>query len=274
VNPALIAAPAAIVNVAVGVTAYGAVYPGSQLFGPTICRTNSARKLAITFDDGPNPAITPKLLDLLDRHNAKATFFLIGRFVRECPALVKETAAHGHVIGNHTDTHPNLFMLAPTQIRAELTRCHDAISSTLDAPPKWFRPPFGMRNPWVIPEAQKLGYRTAMWTLIPGDWREKPADWLIRRMQSIAARARRHSNGKKQIPRANPALPSKLRAGGMTSGSPESKAEGTGDVVCLHDGGHRQLNADRTRTLAALEHWLPRWRDLGLEFVTIDEAVR
>jgi peptidoglycan/xylan/chitin deacetylase (PgdA/CDA1 family) len=130
-NSWLIAAPAAIVNVAIGVTAYGAVYPRSQLFGATICRTGSERKLAITFDDGPNPAITPDLLDLLDRYDAKGTFFLIGRFVRECPALVKETVARGHVIGNHTDTHPNLFLLTPTQIRAELRLCHDAISSVM-----------------------------------------------------------------------------------------------------------------------------------------------
>jgi peptidoglycan/xylan/chitin deacetylase (PgdA/CDA1 family) len=86
-------------------------------------------------------------------------------------------------------------------------------------------------------------------------------------MKSIAARAQRHANGEKQIPRANPAL-------GMTRKSSESAAGSTGDVLCLHDGSHRGLNADRTRTLAALEHWLPRWRDLGLEFVTIDEAVR
>jgi peptidoglycan/xylan/chitin deacetylase (PgdA/CDA1 family) len=249
-NPWLIAAPAAIVNVAIGITAYGAVHPRAQLFGATICRTNSARKLAITFDDGPNPAITSKLLDLLDRYNAKATFFLIGSFARECPALVKETVARGHVIGNHTDTHPNLFWLTPTQIRAELRQCHDAISGVIGAFPKWLRPPFGLRNPWVIPEAQKLGYRTAMWTLLPGDWMEKPAEWLIQRMQPIATQAERNASK------------SSNAAGGDT-----------GDILCLHDGYHRQLNADRTRTLAALEHWLPRWRDLGLEFVTIDEAV-
>src|SRR5437879_13864644 len=88
---------------AAGMTAYGAVYPRAQLFGPTICRTDSPRKRALTFDDGPNPAITPKLLDLLDRYRAKATFFLIGRFVRECPDLVSEIAPRGHGIGNHAD---------------------------------------------------------------------------------------------------------------------------------------------------------------------------
>jgi peptidoglycan/xylan/chitin deacetylase (PgdA/CDA1 family) len=60
----------------------------------------------------------------------------------------------------------------------------------------------------------------------------------------------------------------------MAGGGSEAGARGSGDILCLHDGSQRQLNADRTRTLAALEHWLPRWRDLGLEFVTIDEAVR
>jgi peptidoglycan-N-acetylglucosamine deacetylase len=249
VNPWLTEAPAAALLAAAGITAFGAVYPRSQIFGPTICRTNSARKLALTFDDGPNPAITPKLLDLLDRYNARATFFVIGRYVRECPELVKETVARGHSVGNHTETHPNLFWCTLTQIRVELRLCQDAIRNVLGAAPKWFRPPFGMRNPWVIPAARELGYRTVMWTLIPGDWREKPAEWLIPRMQPIADDAQRSPE----------------------SGS--STAAGTGDVLCLHDGGHRELNGDRTRTLAALEHWLPRWRDLGLEFVTIEEAV-
>jgi len=84
-NPLFIAVPGALT--AAGALAYGVTHPRAQLFGKTICRTNSARKLVLTFDDGPNPAITPKLLDLLDRYNAKATFFLIGRYVRECPEL-------------------------------------------------------------------------------------------------------------------------------------------------------------------------------------------
>jgi peptidoglycan/xylan/chitin deacetylase (PgdA/CDA1 family) len=247
-NSLIIAAPAALATL--GALTYEAAYPRSQLFGATICRTKSARKLAITFDDGPNPAITPKVLDLLDRYNAKATFFLIGRYVRECPELVKETVARGHELGNHTELHPNLIWLNPMKVRVELRLCHDAIRGAIGAPPRWFRPPFGMRNPWVIPAARELGYRTVMWTLIPGDWQEKPAEWLIPRMQPIADRAQR-------------SLATRSKAA----------AAGTGDVLCLHDGGHRELNVDRSRTLAALEHWLPRWRDLGLEFVTIGEAV-
>lgn len=249
-NPFLISVPAAVLATG-GVAAYGAFFPRAQLFGTTICRTNSSRKLAITFDDGPNPAITPKLLDLLDRYDAKATFFVIGRFVRECPELVKETAARGHVIGNHTESHANLLKLGPAQITVELRLCHHAIANALGAPAKWFRPPYGFRNPWVIPTATSLGCRTAMWTLIPGDWLERPVEWLVRRMQPIATRAERNFKG------------------GTGPGS-----GGNGDVLCLHDGYHKELNYDRTRTLAALEHWLPRWRDLGLQFVTMDEAVR
>jgi peptidoglycan/xylan/chitin deacetylase (PgdA/CDA1 family) len=110
-----------------------------------------------------------------------------------------------------------------------------------------------MRNPSVIPAARELGYRTVMWTLIPGDWQGKPTEWLIPRLQPIAQHAQQNLK--------------------VASGSPINSSA-TGDILCLHDGGHRELNADRSRTLAALEHWLPRWRDLGLEFVTIDEAVR
>jgi peptidoglycan/xylan/chitin deacetylase (PgdA/CDA1 family) len=85
-----------------------------------------------------------------------------------------------------------------------------------------------------------------MWTLLPSDWRAPSAQWLIDRMRPIATRAA--ANAKNAV--------------------------GEGDILCLHDGYHARQNGDRTRTLAALEYWLPRWRDLGLKFVTIDEAVR
>jgi len=235
----------AVAAAAGGLAAYGGMYPRAQLFGPTICRTNSPRKLAITFDDGPNPSITPKLLDLLDGHNAKATFFLIGRYIRECPELVTEISARGHVVGNHTESHPNLFWKRSAEIRIELRLTHSAIRNALGAPPLWFRPPFGLRNPWLAAEARELNMRVVMWTLLPADWRAPSAEWLIRRMQPIADRAQR----------------------GL------KRASGTGEILCLHDGSHHEQDADRTRTLAALEHWLPRWRDLGLEFVTIDHAV-
>ena len=247
-HPWLIGVPTAVAAAA-GASAYAAVHPRAQLFGKTICRTNSPRKLAITFDDGPNPAITPKLLTLLEQHKARATFFLIGRFLRECPDFAREIVQRGHAIGNHTETHPKLLFLDSAKIRAELRLCHHAIAHLLGAPPKWFRPPYGLRNPWVAGEARELNMRTVMWTLLPCDWRAPSADWLIQRMNPIAENAR-HSTSSASAP-----------------------GNGHGDILCLHDGYHRELNADRTHTLTALEYWLPRWRDLGLEFVTIDQAV-
>jgi peptidoglycan/xylan/chitin deacetylase (PgdA/CDA1 family) len=184
-------------------------------------------------------------LDLLDQYQARATFFLIGRFARACSDLVRETVERGHILGNHTETHPNLFWRPPNQIRQQMQQCQEAIGEILGMAPRWFRPPYGFRNPWVVAAAAEFGMKTVMWTLIPGDWREKPAEWLVQRMEPIA----RHIQ------------------------EDPSRRRRTGDVLCVHDGSHHALNADRTHTLAALEYWLPRWRDLGLEFVTISEAV-
>ena len=130
-----------------GAFSWGAVAPSSQLFGPTIRLTGDPSAMALTFDDGPNPAVTPALLDLLDRHNARATFFLIGRHVRAFPALAKEIGERGHTVGNHTDTHPALTFLPPRRIADELSRCDDAIEAATGHKPRWMRPPFGFRGP-------------------------------------------------------------------------------------------------------------------------------
>ncbi len=246
-TPWIIAGPAVAAGMA-GFVAYGAVNARSQIFGHTICRTNHTRKLAITFDDGPNPAITPKLLDLLDRHRAKATFFLVGKYVRATPGLAKEIGARGHLIGNHTETHPNLFFCGPAETRSELLRCSEAIGQATWEEPRWFRPPFGFRSPWLGEIAAQNRMHVVMWSLIPGDWRPKTTDWLIERMKPIATRAQTvRAKGKSAPPSPSP----------------------RGDILCLHDGDYKHSGAERTRTLAALEYWLPRWRDLGLEFVTI-----
>jgi len=233
-----------------GLTAYGAVHPKAQLFGHTITATTEPKKLAVTFDDGPNPTITPKLLELLDRHKAKATFFVVGKYVRQSPGLTKEILARGHTLGNHTETHPNLFFCGPEETRTELLRCNEAIGQAAWEEPRWFRPPFGFRSPWLGEIAVGLRMRTVMWTLIPGDWRAKPTEWLIERMNPIGE----HAEALK------------------TKGQGKDGAA-HGDILCLHDGDYARPNADRERTVKALEHWLPRWRDAGLEFVTIGQSL-
>jgi peptidoglycan/xylan/chitin deacetylase (PgdA/CDA1 family) len=222
-----------------GTVAWGAVAPSSQLFGPTMRRTASARQIALTFDDGPNPVVTPQLLDLLDRHSVRATFFVIGKFVRACPNLVKEISARGHTVGNHTETHANLFLQSSTVIRDELAGCQEAISAAVRGePPRWMRPPYGYRNPLLDGEARRAGLQVAMWSKICRDWKTQPPGRLIERLASVARTDR----------------PS-------------------GDIVLLHDGDHRALGADRQHVVRALEHWLPRWRDAGMEFVTMNSLV-
>jgi peptidoglycan/xylan/chitin deacetylase (PgdA/CDA1 family) len=214
------------------------MHPAAQLFGPTIRRVPESaggRTVALTFDDGPNPAVTPRLLDLLDEHRARATFFLIGRFVRACPELAREVAARGHDVGNHTDTHPNLIWLSRARIAEELERCHDAIAhSTGSSATRWMRPPYGYRGPQLDAVVRGLGYRgVVMWSVIAYDWKLQPASRLIERLRRVRP----------------------------------------GDILVLHDGNYRTLRGERQHVVAALEYWLPRWRDAGLGFVTIDGVV-
>src|SRR5262245_14428203 len=187
-NPWIIGAPTAVAA-ASGALTHFALNPRSEWFGQNVHRTNSAKKLAITFDDGPNPSITPQLLDLLEDFNAFATFFVIGRFVRQVPDLLREAVARGHAVGNHTETHPRLVWHRPSFIREELESGNGAIFETVGRPAKWFRPPYGLRNPWVIPIANQLGMQTVLWTLICWDWKATSAEWLIPKMEPISERA-------------------------------------------------------------------------------------
>jgi peptidoglycan/xylan/chitin deacetylase (PgdA/CDA1 family) len=229
-----------------GAAAWGAVYPGSQLFGPTLRRTNSSGAIALTFDDGPNPSITPALLDLLERHSAPATFFVIGRFARACPELVRDIAARGHAIGNHTDSHPSLAWISSRRIAEELARCQEAVGAATQAQtPRWMRPPYGFRDPQLRGAVRRAGLAgVAMWSLTCYDWKPQPAAQLIARLGRLRGADRSAAPG----------------------------ARSAGDIVLLHDGDHRALGGDRAHVVAALEHWLPRWRDQGMEFVTIDQV--
>jgi peptidoglycan/xylan/chitin deacetylase (PgdA/CDA1 family) len=249
VNPWPIVLPATV-GVAAGIAAWGAVHPASQLFGPALCRTAQPSAIGLTFDDGPNPAVTPQLLALLDRHGARATFFVVGRFARRCPELVREISARGHLIGNHTETHANLTFRSPARIQEELLRCRDSIASAAHlgaaSPPMWMRPPFGFSGPQLRSVVRRVGLRgVVLWSLTVYDWKPQPAARLIARLDRVTR--------------------------GMTAADGRNTARG-GEIVLLHDGDFRQLGADRRHMLTALEHWLPRWRDAGLEFVTMDQA--
>lgn len=218
--------------VVAGAFCWGAFAPASQLFGQTVRFTGDSRALALTFDDGPNPAVTPGLLDLLDSCRAKATFFLIGRHVAAAPELAGEIAARGHAIGNHTQTHPNLALCSPAGIRRELDRCEEAIQAAIGRKPLWMRPPFGFRSPVLKRMVRESGGAgVVMWSKWAWDWKPQESSAVIRRLARVTG----------------------------------------GDILLLHDGDHRVLNGDRQHTVDALKHWLPRWKEAGLRFVTLDE---
>jgi peptidoglycan/xylan/chitin deacetylase (PgdA/CDA1 family) len=214
-----------------GICAWGACHPSAQVFGPTRRRTEGDRTFALTFDDGPNPAVTPWLLDVLDRYDARATFFLIGRHVRACPELAAEIAVRGHSLGNHTDSHPNLLWLSRSQVLGELERCAASILDATGQRTALMRPPYGYRGPQVHAAARQAGLDPPiMWSKTARDWRPQPIERLIRRLQKVR----------------------------------------TGDIVLLHDGFHRALEGDRRQTVRALEFWLPRWKAEGLEPVSLN----
>ncbi|MGH9561993.1 MAG: polysaccharide deacetylase family protein, partial [Terracidiphilus sp.] len=162
---------------------WASVAPAAQLFGPTIRRTSDPSTMAITFDDGPNPAVTPALLDLLDRHQARATFFLIGRNVRRFPDLTREIAKRGHTIGNHTETHPSLTFMHPRRIADQLARCDEAIATAIGKRPRWMRPPYGFRGPQLNRIVRRESVGVVMWSVLAWDWKPQPAAPVIRRLR-------------------------------------------------------------------------------------------
>lgn len=143
--------------------------PRSALLGPNWTRLPPAavgrRGIAITIDDGPDPRITPRVLDVLDERGAKATFFCIGERVQRHAELAREIVRRGHSVENHTQRHLNHFwLLGPRGLVAEIERAQDTIGITTGQHPLFFRAPAGLRSPFLDPVLSRLGLRLASWT--------------------------------------------------------------------------------------------------------------
>src|ERR1700722_20435893 len=129
---------AAVAGLAAGGWVYAALWPASQVFGKVVVAGRDPGEIARTYDDGPNTAATPQLLEVLAKQGVQATFFLIGEFVRQQPGLTREIVAAGHLVGNHTMTHPWLAWQSGARIRRELTDCNRWIREGIGGPGAWF----------------------------------------------------------------------------------------------------------------------------------------
>jgi peptidoglycan-N-acetylglucosamine deacetylase len=199
-----------------GLTVLG-MLPRSRLLGCNLVRLPPAsanrQLVALTFDDGPDPNVTPRLLDLLDRHGARASFFCIGRRAAAYPHLVRDIHRRGHGIENHTDRHPNAFaFLPPAALKREIAAAQSRLSDIVGAAPRFFRSPMGFRSPLLDPVLARLGLDLVSWTRRACDGVRAPSPRILRRL----------TNGVE-----------------------------AGDILMLHDGGGRPAVLDVVPMLLA-----------------------
>jgi peptidoglycan/xylan/chitin deacetylase (PgdA/CDA1 family) len=139
----------------------------ADLIGPLTHVDTADPVAALTFDDGPHPVFTPRVLDVLDRHRARATFFMVGAAARRYPALVERVRGAGHAIGNHTEHHAPVGALGRRRRCEEIRACARALPA---ARPRLFRAPYGRVTVGVSVDAFALGYQTVAWSVDVGDW--------------------------------------------------------------------------------------------------------
>ena len=217
------------------VAGYQSMAPTGQWYGRTFTGLNpGARQLALTYDDGPNDPHTLRLLEVLARHDVRATFFLIGRYLKQRPDIARELVRAGHVVGNHTFSHPNLIFASARKTAMQLRDCEQALNDAVGEHSRLFRPPFGGRRPATLKIARALGLEPVMWNVTGWDWKGKPTEY-------VEQKVRRQIRG--------------------------------GDVILLHDGSHAAFGADRSQTVVATDRLITRYKSEGYEFVTIPEMM-
>ncbi|MFF5857686.1 polysaccharide deacetylase family protein [Streptomyces sp. NPDC012751] len=154
---------------------------------PILQISGSGRRMVLTFDDGPNPAYTPHILDTLARYRVRAMFFVCGECVVENRELLARMADEGHVVGNHTWTHPLLTTLRRKEIRSEMERTSDVIEDTYGERPQWFRAPYGAWNRAAFQLGADMGMEPMAWTVDTTDWMEPGTDTIIDQVEEGAA---------------------------------------------------------------------------------------
>jgi peptidoglycan/xylan/chitin deacetylase (PgdA/CDA1 family) len=151
-----------------GTGMWGAYAPNSRLFGPVIGRGPADPVAYLTFDDGPNPGVTERVLEVLEQEQVPATFFMVGKHVERHPGTALAVALEGHEIGNHTYSHIKLHRVGPRRARDEIRFAHRTIAAVTGYTPRSFRAPHGYRSPFVAGATAPYGYRSFGWTF--GVW--------------------------------------------------------------------------------------------------------
>jgi peptidoglycan/xylan/chitin deacetylase (PgdA/CDA1 family) len=164
------------------------LWPGGQLLGPNWTRLPRSAALrgeiAITFDDGPDPDVTPAVLDILDQHAAKATFFCIGHRAMACASLCRDIVLRGHAVENHSLRHHYSFACSGYRsFVGDLAAAQDALFDLTGERPRFFRAPFGFRNPLLDPALSRLDLRLASWTRRGFDTRSRSARIVLQRLE-------------------------------------------------------------------------------------------
>lgn len=214
---------------AAGLFAWAVRGRSAQWLAPSVWRFPPGRRhIALTFDDGPSES-TPALLELLARHNARATFFVCGQNAARLPHVLRAIAAAGHEIGNHTWSHPRLDFTSTARMRDEIRRTQEIVQSAAGVTPRLFRAPYGVRWFGLRRIQREFGLLGVMWTAIGLDWKA-PAP-------AVAARLAR------------------------------STADGS--ILCLHDGRLLQPNPDISITLDAVRQILPLFHKSDLSTATV-----
>ncbi|NTZ10134.1 polysaccharide deacetylase family protein [Burkholderia metallica] len=161
------------------------LWPRSTLLGPNWTRLppDAGRRIALTIDDGPDPDVTPRVLDLLDRYDARATFFCIGDLARRHPRSIETIVARGHAVENHSQRHRHTFSLSgPAALRREIAAAQQTLTDIAGTRPLFFRAPAGLRNPFLEPVLCELGLQLASWTRRGFDTRARDAATVTRRL--------------------------------------------------------------------------------------------
>ncbi|MET0541028.1 MAG: polysaccharide deacetylase family protein [Variovorax sp.] len=213
--------------------------PRSTWLGPNVTRLPQAAaqrgELALTIDDGPDPGVTPQVLDLLDAAGQRATFFCIADKVAAHPALAREIVARGHSIQNHSAQHRHNFsLLGPRGFAAEISRAQEVLADITGQRPTCFRAPAGLRNPFLAPVLHRLGLALVSWTRRGFDTRERDAAVVLARLAHQLA---------------------------------------AGDILLLHDGNAARTAAGVPVILEVLPPLLRQFHDAGLRAVTLPQAL-